>query len=562
MLSLHYVKKGVLISCLLLLSFILPAQTSYDYYEKAYNAYKEKDYSSCVYYAKKAIELNSSYYDAFGIMGDAYYSLKDYRNAVDNYTQALANYSYSGSIQAHYYYWRASAKDKMGDYDGAISDYSSCISKSSSDYIGSAYWERGVLYNNKKDNVTAAKSDYESAVYYYNNDRKSLAILYSNISNCEITLGNKEKALEAANKAIQMDPEYYKGYMRQGFAYKASQKYSQGKVSYSKALNLYKKDNNEDDLAYIYYGLGMCHYSLFEYDEALSNLLLAIEKKPNFPEAYWNTAYAYYNKLDYNNAIKYYTLTVNYYLDDNQSLADIYRWRGKSYFAAKQNQRSIDDYQKSLNYYTADDKKASVYSDIAWSFFYMGNITAAISNIDKAIHLNPDDIYFSSDKASILATKKNYKEAASLFDKAIAKYPTDEYYYFKRGFFKWMSNDKTGAMEDFKKFKENSYSDSTRYMAIYQVLTGNKQSGLSLAVAVSKKDQSDTYKKWDLYNLACVQAIAGNAADALKTLDAAVKAGYNSFDWMQLDYELQNIQGKPEFVAFLKKNKATVLVKK
>lgn len=554
-------KKGVLAGLFFLLPVLLFSQTSSDYYEKAYNAFKSKDYSSAIYYAKKAVELNSSYYDAYGLMADAYYNLEDYRNAVDNYNKVLQSYSLSTATQAYYYYYRAGAKDKIGDYDGAIYDYTSCISKYSSDYTGTAYWERGVLYHNKKKDIKAAKSDYESAISYYTSDRKSSAILYANISGCEASLGNYDKALETANKSIEMDPEYYNGYMRQGYAYKKQGKYTDGIKSYSKALNLIKGDTG-DDLAYIYFNLGVCQYSLYKYDEAIENLKTCLEKKSNFAEAYWYLGDAYYYKPDYPNSIKYYTLTLNYYQTDNQSLANIYRWRGKSYRADKQFQKAIDDYLKSISYYTEDKDKANVYSDMAWAYFYTGNITSGLANVDKAINLQPSDIYLASDKAVMLASKKNYKDAIPLWDKCISKYPTDDYYYFKRAYFKWMAGDKTGASEDFLKFKENAYSDTTRYMAIYQVFLGKKQNGIFLANEVLKGSTSDSYKKWDLYNLACFYSIAGNPVEALKSLEAAVKAGYDSFDWMQLDYELQNVQGKPEFIAFLKKHKAVIITRK
>jgi len=53
------------------------------------------------------------------------------------------------------------------------------------------------------------------------------------------------------------------------------------------------------------------------------------------------------------------------------------------------------------------------------------------------------------------------------------------------------------------------------------------------------------------YNLACSLALVKRKADALRALREAVKLGYNDFDWMQQDPDLDGLKDHPEFVALL-----------
>ena len=55
------------------------------------------------------------------------------------------------------------------------------------------------------------------------------------------------------------------------------------------------------------------------------------------------------------------------------------------------------------------------------------------------------------------------------------------------------------------------------------------------------------------YNLACSLALSSRKADALKALRRAVDLGYNDYDWMAQDPDLEGLKGNPQFEAILEK---------
>ncbi len=54
------------------------------------------------------------------------------------------------------------------------------------------------------------------------------------------------------------------------------------------------------------------------------------------------------------------------------------------------------------------------------------------------------------------------------------------------------------------------------------------------------------------YNLACSLALKGRYADAVRSLQAAVSAGYKDYHWMRNDPDLGNLQDYPAFIQLLR----------
>jgi hypothetical protein len=53
------------------------------------------------------------------------------------------------------------------------------------------------------------------------------------------------------------------------------------------------------------------------------------------------------------------------------------------------------------------------------------------------------------------------------------------------------------------------------------------------------------------YNLACSLALSKRNADALRSLRVAVRLGYQDFEWMSHDPDLQGLKRTPEFGAIV-----------
>lgn len=93
-------------------------------------------------------------------LGGCYYKLKDYRRAIDYYTQTLQ--INPDNLDA--YYNRGTSRSQLNDYPGAIEDYTQVISRNPED--ANAYELRGGCYF-KMSNIQQAMSDFQIAAKLY-----------------------------------------------------------------------------------------------------------------------------------------------------------------------------------------------------------------------------------------------------------------------------------------------------------------------------------------------------------------------------------------------------------
>lgn len=165
--------------------------------------------------------------------GERCYSLKQYKEAVENYTQAIQLQSNT----ALFYNNRGCAYGGLGEYDKAISDYNKAIELDS--FNSTAYHNRGYTYNNLKE-YEKAISDYGKAIELSPNN----ATAYNNRGSIYIVLGRTDEAISDFNKAIELNSKFANPYKHLGNIYKEQSDYTRSIEFLSKAieLNLEYKD--------------------------------------------------------------------------------------------------------------------------------------------------------------------------------------------------------------------------------------------------------------------------------------------------------------------------------
>jgi len=152
----------VLAICIL---FFRSGFSQYKLYEDGLNKYQKKEYSNSIkllsdFLSKamrdKKFDVDAHYYRAL-----AYYKTDDYKNAIDDFQEAiLLNHPNKGNI----YWFTAKSQDKLGAYDEAVDDYTNAIRELSNDKENHAklLYERGLEYS-KLGNVAAARDDFANA---------------------------------------------------------------------------------------------------------------------------------------------------------------------------------------------------------------------------------------------------------------------------------------------------------------------------------------------------------------------------------------------------------------
>ena len=111
--------------------------------------------------------------------------------------------------------------------------------------------------------------------------------VYSILGLSYLELDNLEKSISAQQKAIELNPRFYKAWVNIGIAYRQSGDLEKAEECYQKALKI------EPNYAELHASLGALHIFKGEPKKALLALEKAIELDPQLPVAYSNLAFAY-----------------------------------------------------------------------------------------------------------------------------------------------------------------------------------------------------------------------------------------------------------------------------
>lgn len=560
------------------------AQTAYDYYRMANEAYEKQDYQNVVYYSKKALEQNTGYGAAYWLLGTGYYYTGDYNNSAAAYTSALGYYATEPSNMAKIYYRRGLAKMKLGDSYGALNDYNTAVEKDPS--FKSTYWDRAELYYTKKD-YRSAMQDYKKSIELYQGDNESLAILCTNVGDCERFLADYQQAINDYTKALAYNERYGLAYWNRGVALDHLANYVDALKDYTKALTFYQSD--PASLSILYRNIGSCKMNLLDYDEALVAVNKALELNNQNRAAYWDRAVIYSDKKMHAESIRDYTTAIGYYSNDLDNLPKLYYWRAYNRRMNKDYEGAVTDYSKAIELrpdygvaywergityeymikfdnairdytsamiYYANDKKnlAILYNNRATLKRELLRLDDAILDAKKSIELDSTRSRTYYNIGYCYQLKKNLTTAVAYFDKCIELDSTYIEAYFHKGLCYQRSADKKTLAKTF--FSQTlQRDDDTCWLSAYShYYLGNKAGAFQILhhlVARGIKDRMPN----DYYNLACLYAIDNNETEAFKQLNLAMKAGYKNYYWMQMDQDLDNIKNKPEFKSLLQQLK-------
>jgi tetratricopeptide (TPR) repeat protein len=150
----------------------------------------------------------------------------------------------------------------------------------------------------------------------------------------------------------------------------------------------------------------------------------------------------------------------------------------------------------------------------------LGQHQRAIEDYDKAIHLDPEFIDAYINRGLAYVGLCHHQQAKEDYDKAISLDPNSTGAYNNRGLVYMKLGQYQQAIEDYDK----AISLDPEYSFLY-------------------------------YNLGCLHSLQKNLSKALKYLELALKNGYNDFDWIKKDNDLDNIRFSKEFDMLINKHK-------
>jgi tetratricopeptide (TPR) repeat protein len=546
---------------LALLPLLLSAQSFDDLNSQAYTERDNKNYRKAIDLCNEALskKINTRSYI---IRGNCRYYLGEYEGAIDDYTSALSYYSdyYSDDKEkGGIYFLRGLCRKQLERYGDAINDFGSALSYSYSE-PGYVYWNRGNC-NYDLGKYKESDDDYTKAIEKITSN-KELSTLYKGRGSSQGELGNYETAYTYLSKAIDLDPSNYTAYWYRGYLKNAQWKTKESLVDYLKAIDILLASDlstKNDDLVILYRNQALGYKTLLQLDSALIAINQSLKLNPN------NTR-AYRTRADINKDLKNYS-------------------------------KARADYENAISLETDKKIKAAIYLDRSMlEMNKLLNYTNTLSDLDKAIELHPQSGMNHWHKSLTYSYKKDYLNAIKECNKALDLYKSDSSstasLIMLRAGYKEHSGDYTGAVEDYRTFLKyypdsyNGYyelgrlfkrkmknndladanlskaaelalkeSDTSKYCYI-SVIKGDKEEAIRKMQEQTEVTKDNKYLfKWDLHNMACIYALSGNTVKALEYVDKSLAAGYDDYNHLLNDRDLETIMKLPQWKPMLAKYK-------
>lgn len=135
----------------------------------------------------------------------------------------------------------------------------------------------------------------------------------------------------------------------------------------------------------------------------------------------------------------------------NPLSAELYAVRGSFYLERNNVSQALSDFEAALK--QAPDS-AAILTNRAQAYRHFGRIREALNDLDKAITLNPDLVAAHFNRGAIHYSSSEFALALKDFNACIAIDPHAAGPYFNRASSKDALGDRTGAIEDIKRFIE------------------------------------------------------------------------------------------------------------
>lgn len=499
--------------------------TSYCY-SRGVEEYTKENYKDAFDYFSKEVQDNPTNGYAYTYLAALSEQMQEPGQALAHYSEAIRLIpSKDKSWQNATLIARANLYKSIGDTVKAFADLDRAIKILPKD--GSSYIQRGQLYFDKGDFANSNK-DFERAIEVEPGNASSYAFLGRNMT----AQGEYDRAIELFNTAERMAPDYVSTYSFRADSWLGKKNYDKATDDLIKALDL-----SLDAKAYFtVLDLQGESAKLME-----SKLRAYCNLKPKETKWPW-------------------------------ILANFKERRG--------------DYVAAINYYekaNAINPSASYLISICDSYTSLGHYDDALTNLTRAIAMEPDDPNHLMKKADLFIDMENYAEAMAIYNSLVEDYPDASTIYNSRALLNLIQGNYQNAIDDYttvivsdpnanyhRSMRARAYlfngekdlaesdlryildseadTDANALRAFSYALLGYKEKTLS---EIAKLDSLTTDTNESYYNIACLFSIIGEKEKALEYLRKNIARGERNYGQISHDVDFRPLKEDARFIELI-----------
>lgn len=459
------------------------------------------------------------------------------------------------SLQANadMYYQKGLLLKDLGLWKDAIADLTTVIKIDSSRALG--YYHRGLSQLQLKQ-VENAALDFESARNKgipepLQNNIAAIAEEHFQAAAGSYSRKKIDSAMMHVNNAIAINPanatyRYYKGEY-----YTAQKKFNDAIRCYDQAL---ERNNTYQEA---FYKRGEAYFALGNFTSALENYKSAHSLNINDYMAVKGAGDSFFALKDFSNAAQQYENCIrivnNMKNGPEWVLSKVYNSLGKSYYQVNNFEKSVSALRSAIR---RDENFAEAYYNRGLSNYSWGQLDDAISDLGKAVFMEPNHPSWNYYLARAYYDNKKYTDAVTYFTAAVTRDSTNQFRdsRSRRGSSYYNLKDYPNALPDYQ-YAISASLDTT--VAAFNYELGNIYLNLSKADSAIACFQTqyarDTTNGLVAYAMGAALLQKGKTDEALTWFEKALRSNMVSKRDMRRDKMLAAIIEDKRFKQLLSK---------
>lgn len=466
------------------------------------------------------------------------------------------------------YSWIAMLRGQNEEYGRALTAADLAIKylpKKDAEYIIFAYTTRAGIYLHLEDTVKAM-SDYDTAIKV----KPDEGALYEKRAQIYFEQERYDLAAADYHKMIELNPGDVMGYMGLGRNANEQRNWTEAIKQFDYVTKL------SSDYSSGYSFRAESYIGLEKWNEATDDIVSALALE-------WDRKAMYLATTLKEPA---FTMLVSKMKIQSVKSPNEARWpyvMGTMYQHENQYKKAVEAYEE------ANKRNASpaILRWVAHCYSEMGLYENALNSIDQALNMDSTDLVNLERKANILYEMGNAKSAIDVYTQVLNTQPEYAFGYYRRGWFKELTGDFDGAIEDLSICvvldPEESYAFETRgdiylrqgkkelaeadflkvieientpekYSCIHYAYQGLGQYDKAIemmdSIIAREEDRAGSY-----YDAACLYSRMDNKQKALEYLEKSLELGYRRFAHIERDQDMDPIRDMEEFKALILKYK-------
>ena len=455
---------------------------------------ESRQFDQALVYFRKSLAYDPTFFNAYNGISRVFTDMRMFDSARAYYQKALKNYP-DKLITSNY----------MGQFYQELNQVDSAR----------AYYVQAAVYDPNYDapfinlgRLYTQTKQYDSATHYY---RKALDLNsknfrgYNQLGLMFTEMKNYDSAFYYYKKGLEINPDNNIVLNNMGLAYYNANRLDSAAAYFQRVMNV------NPDNPYAANNLGLVFHEMKKFDSAMYYYSKALELKKDLPSAQGNIGRLLYDKKDYEGAKYYLRNLLETHPENMQALINL-----------EQVFKQMDQFDSAVYYYTRSLQKgiinSAMYNNLGRLYFTSEQFDEAARWYNKAIQHDPRNPVSYYNLGSVFANLRHSDSAVSMYKKAIS---LDQNYF--------TANLNLGV----------AFHDLAQYD--------------SAIVYIRKAILINPRENLPYYYLAQSFARNNKPEDALRYLEQALQRGYNLYEYIILETDLDSIRKYAAYKAMMKK---------